>query len=73
MSKANKVSSKTHTKSQLNNYANQHNPTSKAYQANCQNHANQHNPNNHAYQGKQTSKTSKAKKHQLFNELMLFL
>lgn len=33
-----KVSSKTHTKQQLNNYANQNNPNSKAYKANVDNH-----------------------------------
>ena len=31
------VSSKTHTKAQLDNYANQHNPNNKAYQANLRN------------------------------------
>ena len=33
-----KVSSKTHTKQQLDNYANQNNPNSKAYKANVDNH-----------------------------------
>lgn len=33
-----KVSSKTHTKQQLDNYANQNNPNSKAYKANVNNH-----------------------------------
>lgn len=33
-----KVSSKTHTKQQLNNYANQNNPNNKAYKANVDNH-----------------------------------
>lgn len=33
MSKKKRVSSKTHTQQQLNDYANQHNPTSKAYKA----------------------------------------
>ena len=31
------VSSKTHTKQQLDNYANQHNPNNKAYKANATN------------------------------------
>lgn len=31
------VSRKTHTKAQLDNYANQHNPNNKAYQANLRN------------------------------------
>lgn len=33
MAKNNGVSSKTHTQQQLNDYANQHNPNNKAYQA----------------------------------------
>lgn len=33
MSKNKRVSNKTHTIQQLNDYANQHNPTSKAYKA----------------------------------------
>ena len=37
MAKAKRVSSKTHTQKQLDDYANQHNPNSKAYQANKQN------------------------------------
>ena len=40
------VSSNTHTKDQLDNYANQNNPNSAEYQANQDNHANQCNPNN---------------------------
>ncbi|MBR2741107.1 MAG: hypothetical protein IKD87_10630 [Oscillospiraceae bacterium] len=32
-----KVSGKTHTKAQLDNYANQHNPNNKAYKANQEN------------------------------------
>lgn len=31
------VSGKTHTKAQLDNYANQHNPNNKTYQANLRN------------------------------------
>ena len=34
MAKKKGVSSKTHTKKQLNDYANQHNPNNKAYRAN---------------------------------------
>ena len=37
MAQRKKVSGKTHTQSQLNDYANQHNPNSKAFQANKQN------------------------------------
>lgn len=33
MSKTKKVSSKTHSKKQLDDYANQHNPNNKAYRA----------------------------------------
>ena len=35
------VSSKTHSRAQLNDYANQHNPNNKAYHARIQNNANQ--------------------------------
>ena len=37
MAKSKGVSSKTHTKKQLDDYANQHNPNNKAYWANKQN------------------------------------
>lgn len=37
MAKMKKVSGKTHTQQQLNDYANQHNPNNKAYWANKQN------------------------------------
>ncbi|MDE6034533.1 MAG: hypothetical protein K2G36_01285 [Ruminococcus sp.] len=40
------VSGNTHTQSQLNNYANQHNPNNNAYQSDRSNHSNQCNPNN---------------------------
>ena len=50
-----KVSSKTHSKEQLDNWANQNNPNSKAYKANNDNHANQLNPNNKNY--RQSSKS----------------
>ena len=45
-----KVSGKTHTKEQLDNWANQNNPNNKAYRANNNNHANQKNPNHKSYQ-----------------------
>jgi hypothetical protein len=44
-----KVSNKTHSQPQLNNYANQNNPNSSAYRANQNNRSNQLNPNNPAY------------------------
>ena len=44
-----KVSSKTHTQAQRNNYANQNNPNNSAYRANQNNRSNQLNPNNPAY------------------------
>ncbi len=47
-----KVSSKTHTKHQLDHYANQHNSNNAAYWANINNHANQLNPNNSNYSKK---------------------
>ena len=40
-----KISGKTHSQSQLNNYANQKNPNSKEHKANQDNRANQLNPN----------------------------
>lgn len=40
-----KVSGKTHTKAQLDHWANLHNPNNKAYQADADNRANQMNPN----------------------------
>jgi hypothetical protein len=40
-----RVSSYTHSKPQLNNYANQNNPNNKAYWANQNNHSKQCNPN----------------------------
>ena len=44
-----KVSSKSHTKSQLNNYSNQGNSNSSANRAKSNNHSNQLNPNNKSY------------------------
>ena len=41
MSKGKAVSGKTHTKQQLDDYANQRNPNSKAYKANLANQASQ--------------------------------
>lgn len=40
MAKKSGVSGKTHTKQQLDNYANQHNPNNKAYKADKENQAN---------------------------------
>ena len=45
-----KVSGKTHTKEQLDNWTNQHNPNNKAYQANADNHSNQKNPKHKTHQ-----------------------
>ena len=45
-----KVSVKTHTKEQLDNWANQNNPNNKAYRANNNNHANQMNSNHKSHQ-----------------------
>lgn len=50
------VSSHTHTKGQVNNYANQHNPNNSAYQANRNNHANQLNPNHQKTQNTKSGK-----------------
>lgn len=41
----NKVSGKTHTKEQLDNWANQNNPNNKAYKANANNQSNQKKTN----------------------------
>lgn len=41
----NKVSGKTHSKEQLDNWANQNNPNNKAYKANLDNRENQMNSN----------------------------
>lgn len=51
ISKGKGVSGNTHTKGQVNHYANQHNPNNGAYRANNNNHSNQCNPNNSNYQG----------------------
>jgi hypothetical protein len=45
-----KVSGKTHTKEQLDNWANQNNPNNKAYRANANNHSNQLNPKHKTHQ-----------------------
>lgn len=45
-----KVSGKTHTQAQLNDWANQHNPNNKAYRANVDNRSNQLNPNQKTHQ-----------------------
>jgi len=44
-----KVSSRTHTQAQLDNYANVHNPVSTAYADAIENRANQLNPFHDAY------------------------
>lgn len=49
MAKGHGVSGNTHSRSQLNSYANQMNPNNSASRANSNNHANQMNPNNSAY------------------------
>lgn len=38
-------SGNTHTRSQMNHHANQHNPNNASYRATANNHANQCNPN----------------------------
>ncbi len=45
-----KVSGKTHTKEQLDDWANQHNPNNKAYKANVDNHSDQLNPKHKSHQ-----------------------
>ena len=62
MGKGRGVSSYTHTRSQCNHYANQHNPNNSAYRANQNNHANQCNPNNPNYAGRQSSSESRTNK-----------
>ena len=49
MSNRGRVSGYTHTKKQLDDYANQNNPNNRAFQANLDNRANQCNPNNERY------------------------
>lgn len=49
MSKGHGVSGKTHTQQQLDDYANQHNPSNHAYWDNLDNRANQCNSNNNTY------------------------
>jgi len=45
-----KVSGKTHSQVQLNDWANQNNPNNSAYRANANNHSNQMNPNHKTHQ-----------------------
>ena len=47
MARGKGVSSKTHTTQQLNDYANQHNPTSKAYKAKVANQKQTNKKKNH--------------------------
>lgn len=49
MGKGHGVSGHTHTREQLNHYANQHNPNNASYRSDSDNHANQCNPNNDEY------------------------
>lgn len=55
-----KVSGKTHTKEQLDNWANQHNPNNKAYKANTDNHLPQVNPKHKTHQAIHNSKRRNA-------------
>lgn len=45
-----KVSGKTHTKEQLDHWANLHNPNNKTYRTDADNRANQMNPNHRTHQ-----------------------
>lgn len=54
-----KVSSNTHTKAQLDHYANQNNRNNRAYHSNQNNHANQCNPNNREYLNSRNQKNEK--------------
>lgn len=54
-----KISSKTHSQEQLNNWANQNNPNNKAYHASISNHSNQLNSKNKTHQ----QQHNKAKRH----------
>ena len=51
-----KVSGKTHSKEQLDNWANQHNPNNKAYRSIADNHSNQLNPNRKTHQAVHNSR-----------------
>ena len=53
---SNKVSGKTHTKEQLDNWANQHNPNNKAYKDNANNRSNQLNPKHKTHQQSHNAK-----------------
>lgn len=59
MSKGHGVSGKTHSKGQLDNYANQNNSNNQASRANANNHSNQCNPNNSAYSSSRANNKSK--------------
>ena len=60
-----KVSGKTHTKAQLDNWANQNNPNNKACRANANNHSNQLNPKCKTHQQLHNS-TRQNNKHQMW-------
>ena len=62
MAKGHGVSGNTHSRGQLNNYANQMNPNNSANRANSNNHANQMNPNNSAYHSSRGGKKAENKK-----------
>ncbi len=53
------VSGHTHSRSRLDNYANQNNPNNNAYRANQDNHSNQCNPNNDEYRHSREESNSK--------------
>ena len=55
-----KVSGKTHSQQQLNDWAKQNNPNNKAYRANANNHSNQLNPNNKIHQQKHNAQRKHA-------------
>ena len=51
-----KVSGKTHTKEQLDHWANLHNPNNKAYRADADNRANQMKPNHRSHNANRRNK-----------------
>ena len=63
----NKISGKTHTKEQLDHWANQNNPNNKAYRANANNHSNQLNPKHKTHQQRHNS-ARRNKQYQTWSE-----
>ena len=59
------VSSKTHSRKQLNDYANQHNPNNKAYQARVANNQKQTESRNKAHAAKVAAKRQAEFDHKL--------